>query len=61
VYKVEDKIYLGVCERKRMNITDSEDPSVDGRIILKLNFEKSDEGHGTASIRLRLGTGGGLL
>jgi hypothetical protein len=36
-----------------------EDPSVDGRIILKWIFERLDEG--TGSIWLRIGTGGGLL
>jgi hypothetical protein len=33
----------------------------DGRIILKLIFEKWDGGAWTESIWLRIGTGGGLL
>jgi hypothetical protein len=38
-----------------------EDPGVDGRIILKLIFEKWDVGAWTGMICLRIGTGGGLL
>ena len=37
------------------------DPGVDGRIILKLIFRKWDVGIWTASIWLRIETGGGLL
>ena len=37
------------------------DPSVDERIILKWIFEKCDGVAWTASIWLRIGTGGGLL
>ena len=37
------------------------DPGVDGRVILKLIFQKWVEGHGTGSVWLRRGTGGGLL
>jgi hypothetical protein len=38
-----------------------EDPSVDGRIILRWIFRKWDMGAWTGSIWLRIGTGGGLL
>jgi hypothetical protein len=38
-----------------------EDPSVDGRIILRWIFEKRDRGHGVDRSGLRIGTGGGLL
>ena len=38
-----------------------EDPSVDGRIILKWIFEWMDGGTWTGSVWLRIGTGGGLL
>jgi hypothetical protein len=38
-----------------------EDPSVDGRVILKWIFEKWDRMAWTGSIWLRIGTGGGLL
>jgi hypothetical protein len=37
------------------------DPGVDGRIILKLMFERLDEGAYTGSIWLGIGTGGELL
>ena len=37
------------------------DPCVDGRIILKYIFENWDRGTWTGSIRVRIGTGGGLL
>ena len=40
---------------------DLEEPGVDGRIILKLIFERLDVGAWTGSIWLRIGTGGGLL
>jgi hypothetical protein len=38
-----------------------EDPSVDGRIILKLIFKKWEGRAWTGLIWLRIGTGGGLL
>jgi len=38
-----------------------EDPSVDGRIILRWNFRKWDVGFWTGSSWLRIGTGGGHL
>jgi hypothetical protein len=38
-----------------------EDPGVDGRIILKRNFERLDGGAWTGLIWLRIWTGGGLL
>ena len=38
-----------------------EDPGVDGKIILKCNFDKWDVGAWTESIWLRIGTGGQLL
>jgi len=38
-----------------------EDPGVDGKIILRCNFGKWDEGAWTGLIWLRIGTGGGLL
>jgi hypothetical protein len=38
-----------------------EDPGVDGRIILKWTCERLDRGAWTASIWLRIGTGGELL
>jgi hypothetical protein len=37
------------------------DPGVDGRIILRCIIKKWDVGVWTESIRLRKGTGGGLL
>ena len=39
----------------------SENPSVDGRTILKRIFERLDGGIETGSIWLRIGTGGGLF
>jgi hypothetical protein len=48
-----------LCENL-MEGNDLEDPSPDGRIILKLVFEKWN-GAWTGSIWLRIGTGGGLL
>jgi hypothetical protein len=33
-YKVEDKLYLGVCEQKRLNTTDLEDQQANRRKIL---------------------------
>jgi hypothetical protein len=39
----------------------SEDPGVDGRIILKWISERLDAREWTGSIWLRIGTGGGLL
>ena len=38
-----------------------EDPGVDGRILLRWYFGKSDGGEQTGLIWLRIGTGGGLL
>jgi hypothetical protein len=38
-----------------------EDAGVDGRIILKLIFERLDGETWTGSIRLRIGTGSGVL
>jgi hypothetical protein len=37
------------------------DPGIDGKIILKLIFERLDGEAWTGSIWLRIGTGGGLL
>jgi hypothetical protein len=38
-----------------------EDPGIDGKIILRWIFGKWDVAAWTGSIRLRIGTGGGLL
>jgi len=38
-----------------------DDPSVDGKIILRWIFKTLDRGARTGLIRLRIGTGGGLL
>jgi hypothetical protein len=40
---------------------DSEDPGLDGRIILSWIFRKWDVGAWTVLIRLRIGKGGGHL
>jgi hypothetical protein len=44
----------------RLETTHLEDRGVDGMIILKCNFKKWD-GSSAGLIRLRIGTGGGLL
>jgi len=44
--------------RERVHL---EDPSVDGRIILRRIFRKWDVGAWTGFIWLRIGTGGGNL
>ena len=39
----------------------TEDPGLDGRIIIRWIFRKWDEGTWTGLIWLRTGTGGGIL
>jgi hypothetical protein len=57
IQEVHTEIWWGdLRERDR-----SEDVGVDGRVILKLTFKKSDGEAWTGLIWLRIGTGGGRL
>ena len=54
-------MHTGLWWRNLRETDHFEDPGVDGRIILKWIFSKSDVEARTGLIRLRIGTGGGFL
>jgi hypothetical protein len=54
-------MYTRVLVEKPQGENHSEDPNIDGRIILRWIFRKWDVRAWTGSIWLRIGTGGGHL
>jgi hypothetical protein len=55
------QLHTGLWWRNLRERDHLEDPGIDGRIILKLIFSKSGGEAWTGLIRLRIGTGSGLL
>jgi hypothetical protein len=59
--KGRGEAYTGFWRENLMESDHSEDPVIDGRIILRWIFSKWDVGVWTGCSWLRIGTGGGLL